>query len=363
MRLAALHSHSTGVATSVAASVFFAAMYYLGAHLAPLTGEQVFGWRIVATLPLTTWWLIHSGQARAVRELLVRARGHIAMFALLPLSAALLGVQLWLFMWAPLNGYGLAVSLGFALLPLGLVLAGRVVFGEKLSRWQQLAAVLAAAGVGWELARAGGGLAWPTWVVVAGYTAYFVLRRRLATDSLAGHWLDMALLAPVAVVAIAWTTSPIGQSPASASHAPYEAIDSATAGSGLLRPTSQEVDLGRGQALSGDHANGWTIVQATPHLWWAVPLLGILSAGGLGFYMLASRLLPLGLFGLLSYLEPILLIAVSWWLGERIAPGQGTMYALIAASVAALVAEGVWHMRRSHTSAARTNGGKHNDLS
>ena len=42
----------------------------------------------------------------------------------------MLGVQLWLFLWAPLHGRALPVSLGYFLLPLVMVLAGRF---EELS--------------------------------------------------------------------------------------------------------------------------------------------------------------------------------------------------------------------------------------
>lgn len=316
---------SAGVAASLAASVFFAGMYYLAAQLAPLNGEQVFGWRVIATLPLTTWWVLHSGSGRAVVQLLVRfTREQPLRLVLLPVSAALLGVQLWMFMWAPLNGYGLAVSLGFFLLPLGLVLAGRVFFAERLSRAQQLATALAAAGVGWEVWRAGE-LPWPTWVVLVGYTAYFTLRRRLGTDSLAGHWIDMALLLPMAI----WTVLYVPQA-AALLHTPDGSMGSFLAGEATSPPLS-----------------GWDAVMTTPSLHWVIALLGIFSAGGLGFYMLAARALPLGLFGLLSYVEPILLLGVSWWLGERIQPGQEPLYWLIAGSVCVLAAQGVLRLRPS----------------
>jgi chloramphenicol-sensitive protein RarD len=49
-------------------------------------------------------------------------------------SSALLGVQLWLFMWAPLNGRSLDVSVGYFLLPLTMVLTGRLVYGANNSR-------------------------------------------------------------------------------------------------------------------------------------------------------------------------------------------------------------------------------------
>lgn len=63
------------------------------------------------------------------------------------LSAAMLGVQLWLFMGAA-AWRALPVSLGYFLLPLVMVLAGRVFFGEQLSRAQLLSTLLAGAGVG-----------------------------------------------------------------------------------------------------------------------------------------------------------------------------------------------------------------------
>lgn len=123
-----------GVLASVLASVMFGVMYGMAPGLAPLDGEQIFGWRVVVTLPFTTallWWLKEQGQLAAIAQ---RVRAQPAFALLLLASSALLGVQLWLFMWAPLHGKALPVSLGYFLLPLTLVLAGRVLFHERLSR-------------------------------------------------------------------------------------------------------------------------------------------------------------------------------------------------------------------------------------
>ncbi len=56
-----------GLAASIAASVLFGAMYYVAPFLAPLDGEQIFGWRVLATLPFTTrcCWACASGRACA----------------------------------------------------------------------------------------------------------------------------------------------------------------------------------------------------------------------------------------------------------------------------------------------------------
>ena len=286
-----------GIVASVLASVLFGAIYYLSPFLAPLDGEQIFGWRVLVTLPLTTALVLWRGEWPRVLQLWRSARAAPRLALLLLTSAAMLGVQLWLFMWAPLHGRALPVSLGYFLLPLVLVLAGRVVFGEKLSGAHQVATALAAAGVGFEVWRTGT-LSWEMWLVALGYAAYFVLRRRLRTDHLAGHWLDMALLVPAALYFIA-------------------------------RPP---VSL----ALVADH----------PALWALLPLLGVLSAVALALYMAASGWLPMGLFGLLSYVEPVLLVIVALLLGESIAPGQWPTYALIFAAVGVLVLDGLRHWLR-----------------
>ena len=290
-----------GVLASIVASCIFGGIYFLAPLLQPLSGEQIFGWRMLVTIPFTTAWLIYSGQGPAVAAVLQRVAQRWSFALMLLLSSALAGVQLWLFMWAPLHGHALPVSLGYFLLPLALVLAGRLVFKERLTGWQTAAAVLSGCGVLWEVWRAGG-LAWSTWVVVIGYPAYFVLRRLLHTNTLAGHWLDVVLMLPVC----AWFAF------------------ASTAG-----------------------GSGWLAVQSTPLLHTLVPLLGICSALALALYMTASRLLPLGLFGLLSYVEPVLLVVAALLVGERMQAGQEPMYVLIALGVGMLALEGVWQMRRA----------------
>jgi chloramphenicol-sensitive protein RarD len=213
-------------------------------------------------------------------------------------SAAMLGVQLWIFLWAPLHGRALPVSLGYFLLPLVMVLTGRVLYRERLTPLQWVATVLAAAGVAHEVVRAGG-VSWEVWLVSAGYTVYFVARRRMRTDHLGGHWLDMLLLMPAALWFVARAPSSL---PLVAGHA---------------------------------------------HLWAMVPVLGVVSAVALALYMAASRLLPLGLFGLLSYVEPVLLALVALLLGESIQPGQWPTYGPIFAAVGVLVVDGALRLRQA----------------
>ena len=289
---------SKGIVLSVLASGLFGVMYYFTSLLWPLTGEEIFGWRMLLTLPCMTVFMFFSGDWRLIPVIVARVRKQPSLWAVLIASSALVGVQLWLFLWAPLNGHSLDVSLGYFLLPLTMVLTGRIVYGERLSYLQKIAASLATLGVLNELYQVGS-FSWATLLVAIGYPTYFVLRRRLAADNLGGLWLDMALLLPVAY----WFVH--------------------------------------------NGAQGFGVFDQHPWLTLLIPVLGIISASALVVYIIASRLLPFSLFGLLSYVEPVLLVGVALLLGESIAPDQWLTYLPIWLAVLVLMFEGAKHLARS----------------
>jgi len=279
------------------ASCLFAVMYFYTSLLAPLDGEEIFGWRTLLTLPCLTLFMLVSKDWKRVGELLARVKRTPVLLLSMVGTSWLMGVQLWLFLWAPLHGRSLEVSMGYFLLPLAMVLTGRLVYGERLSRLQKVAVACAALGVGHELYQ-NGSFAWETLLVTIGYPIYFVLRRRCRTDHLGGLWCDMCLLLP-------WALYFVIQGPLS----------------------------------SGD-------LQAHPGLYALIPVLGAISASALIAYVLASRMLPFSLFGLLSYVEPVLLVGVALLLGETIGPDQWLTYLPIWAAVLVLVLEGFKHLLR-----------------
>lgn len=284
----------SGVVYSLAASVLFALMYFHATLLAPLGGAGIYGWRILLTAPFLGVFILLSRRGAEIAELWQRLRQRPVLWLAMLLSSLLLGVQLWLFMWAPINGHGLDVSLGYFLLPLTLVLTGRVCFGERITRWQGVACALAALGVVNELLYAPR-VSWPAFVVALGYPCYFALRRVLRTNHLGGMWFDMVLSLPVGLWFIA-----------------------------VSRPE------GAG---------------ALQHPVLGILVLGVLSAVALAFMITANQRLKLGLFGLLSYVEPALLVLVSLLLGERIAQSQWLTYGSIWAAIGLLAAEGLLSLR------------------
>jgi len=282
-----------GVVLSVLASVLFGVMYFYTSLMKPLDGQEIFGWRMLLTVPCATLFMLISGDWKLVRALAARLRQQPALFFGLLLSSVLLGAQLLIFMWAPLHGRSLEVSLGYFLLPLSMILTGRVVYGEHLSYLQKIAAAFAMIGVGHELWRLGS-FSWETLLVAGGYPLYFVLRRRLKTDNLGGLWFDMLFMLPIGLWFIA-----------------------------------------NGHPLA---------IQQTPILYLLIPVLGIISASALVSYIIASRLLPFSLFGLLSYVEPVLLVGVALLLGESISRDEMLTYIPIWIAVGVLILEGAKHM-------------------
>ncbi|WP_426114168.1 EamA family transporter RarD [Pseudomonas sp. DSP3-2-2] len=282
-----------GVVLSVSASVLFGVMYFYTSLMTPLSGEEIFGWRMLLTVPCVTLFLLSSGDWPLVRKIASRLRQKPALLFGMAVSSLLLGAQLLVFMWAPLHGRSLEVSLGYFLLPLTMIITGRIVYGERLSRLQKIAAFCAVIGVGNELLRLGS-FSWETLLVALGYPIYFVLRRKLAIDNLGGLWFDMTLMLPVGVWFI----------------------------------------------VSGNPA----AIQQAPQLYLLIPLLGVISASALVSYIVASRLLPFSLFGLLSYVEPVLLVGVALLLGESISREEWMTYLPIWLAVLVLVFEGSKHV-------------------
>ena len=284
-----------GVALSVLASITFGVLYFYTQFLQPLDSEETFAWRMLSTLPFITLFMWWSGDLKHVAEIFRRVLQQPLLLLWLLISSFLCTTQLWLFLWGPINGRGLEVSLGYFLLPLVMVLVGCVLYKEKLSSWQMLAVALAVLGVGHEIWRIGS-VAWETVYVALAYPLYFFLRRQFKTDNLGGFWWDLFLILPVAFY------------------------------------------------LGFVYSDSMALLLDYSHLIWAVLGLGFLSALGLGSYILASRYLPFVIFGLLSYLEPVLLAFASMMLGERVEADEWLTYIPIWLAVLLLVIEGVLHV-------------------
>lgn len=289
---------AVGVTLNVIASALFALMFAYTSLLNDLEGLEIYGWRIFLTFPLLTLFIVIKGYWSQIRTIFQRVRRERYFGLTRLVSSLLIGVQLWLFLWAPGNGYGLAVSLGYFMMPITMVAVGRFVFQDRMSRLQQLACLFAVLGVLNQLAISQT-LAWPTLVVCLGYPIYFGLRHKTDTNNIGGVWFDMMLSLPVSLYFI----------------------------------------LHSGYVLDE--------LQVSFDILWLVTGLGVISALALAFQSLSAPHLNLSLFGLLVYVEPVLLLMVALLLGETISAKEWPTYIAIWLAVAVLMFEGARSLSRS----------------
>lgn len=279
-----------GVIASVLSSTIFGVVFILSASL-DFTGNVFFGWRIVFAVALLLGFLGLSRRLPALRGLLRRLRGNPRLILALVVSSAMLGFQQWLFTWAPGEGRGLPLALGYLVMPIALALTGRLLFHERLGPWRIAAVSVAAVGVGYQIWQFGG-LSWETLAVALGYPVYFAVRRFARIEGSAGLTAEMILILPVALALL------------------------------LLDDPTLATVRDPGSALS-------------------LSLFAVLGAGALALYIGASQLLPLSLFGMLSYLEPVLLIvAATVVLAEPLSAQELPTYAAIALALVLLAGEG-----------------------
>lgn len=300
-------SQSRGVFLSISASFLFGLMYYFTSFLHPLSGEEIFGWRMALSVPMMTMLMFGLKDWHLVQAILSRLRSEPLLWIALPASSFLLGIQLLLFMWAPLHNLSLDVSLGYFILPLSLILTGRIVFGERLTRFQSIAAALGFLGIANELIQVGS-LSWPALVINIGYPIYFVLRRKLRINNMGGLWIEALLTLPLALWFV-WQ--------------------------------------------GFDQQNPFTV---NSNLWFLVAGLGLISTSALICHVMSSRYLPMGLFGLLGYVEPVLLVGVSLLLGETIKDHEWLTFIPIWLAVGLLAAEGLLELKRRRTSYQEQTG-------
>ena len=281
-----------GVALSLTSSVFFGVLYFVMPYMAPLTGEAVWALRVLFALPVITLILLLTREWPLLGEAMSRLKQKPKLAIGMIATSLLLAAQIWVYMWAPLNGKALQVALGYFLFPLVMIVVGRILYKDRLTRMQLIATIIAAIGVGAELIRVGH-ISWEALIVCLGYPLYFVIRKALRLNNTVGMWFDMVLMVPLAT---------------------YTIFASVQYGPSLIGAT---------------------------HLTWLVPVIGISSAVAILFFVLGGKYLSMSVFGLLSYVEPALLMVAALLIGETIAPGEYVLYVAIWLAILLVVIDGI----------------------
>lgn len=177
-------------------------------QLAGIAALELIAYRHVWSLAFVLALMAVQGGLGAVRAALGSAGAIASNF----LSAALLTSTWLVYVWAVNHDHVVDCSLGYFLVPLVTVAAGRFVLKETLRRAQWIAIALAAAGVVALIAQLGR-LPWIALALAGSWSGYSLLRKRSPLGSLAGLTVETLLLLPFAIGFFVWQSHTGGGTP------------------------------------------------------------------------------------------------------------------------------------------------------
>ena len=273
-----------GLAATAAAFGFWGLTPIYWRAVEAVSTQELLALRVLWAVPLAAALLTLLHAWGDVRRVLTARR---TMSALL-LTAGLIGGNWLVFLVAIENGQLLQSSLGYFINPLVSILLGFLFLGERLRAVQWAAVALAAAGVVNQVL-AVGELPWIALFLAGTFGLYGLLRKTIAVAALPGFFVEVSLIAPLALVYMAW-------------------------------------------AISGSVS---TLVTADGATQWLVPVAGVITVTPLVLFAYGARRILLATVGLLQFLTPTahFLLATQLY-GEPFTAAHLLTFALIWSALA-----------------------------
>ncbi len=283
----------TGLALGVIANIIWGVSALYWVETAPVSPVDVVAHRAIWSLPVAALVLLWAGRFRATWAL-VRVPKTLVWSAA---ATILLSLNWGVFVYAVFSGRATEASLGYFMVPLLTIMVGKVVFHETLGSAQRVAIVLAVIAVALQLVSYGS-LPLVSLVVGASFSLYAAIRKKIEADTMQGLFIETLCMAPFALVWL-WITD------------------------------------GAGMGQHGLKVDTFLV------------LAGVYTATPLLTYIAASRLLPLNIVGLISYLGPSLqLLVAQTVLGESIDTVTVISFALVWIGVLLVSGQGLARIRK-----------------
>lgn len=245
---------------------------------------EVLSQRIVWSLPFCFIIMLFRRQVGEYIAALRNAR----VLRLLLASSLLIALNWLVYIYAIFTDHVLAASLGYYLNPLVNVLLGMVFLGERLSRLQGVAVVVAAIGVAILLAGALDTL-WISLTLALSFGTYGLIRKVVPVGSLPGLAIETTLLLPVSMAAAGYY-----------------------------------LWIGDGRGFGSDLETSWLLAAA-----------GVVTAVPLLLFATAARRMSYAALGIVQYLAPTLQFLLGLFIfNEPLKPAQLFCFLLIWISIA-----------------------------
>ncbi|GGD45144.1 EamA family transporter RarD [Croceicoccus pelagius] len=166
--------------------------------LNPVDPFRLVAWRVLWTIPICFAALALFRNFAKLKAAFSNRRA----IGLLLLSALLITVNWVAYIIAVQAGQFYAASLGYYINPLVNVLLGTLFLGEKLSKLQWLAVAVASMGIGILVFEAADTL-YISLTLAFSFGLYGLVRKQVKVDALPGLTVEVLLVAPLALVALA----------------------------------------------------------------------------------------------------------------------------------------------------------------
>ncbi len=265
--------------------------------LADVDSLYILATRIVWSMVLTGGALLWRRDRLAGVRAVLRERRE---WLLLAAAGCAITVNWGVYIWAAGHGHMLDASLAYYMNPILAILLGTVVFREKLTAMQWLAAAVTLAGIVIAVVR-WGQVPWIALVVGGSFAVYGALKKKVKADAAVSTFLETLTVAPLALIAIFW-------------------MDARGAGAvGLLE--------------------GWR--------WLLMPASGVVTTVPLLFYAAGMKTTPMSLSGILMYINPTLQLLLSVLLyREAFTATHAILFGFVWTGLALYLAAGYLDRRR-----------------
>ena len=184
----------TGFFAALAAYLLWGALPLYFRALGHIRPDEILANRILWSVPTGLAMVALAASWTKLRALLTWRK-----LAWLGLSAALIGTNWLIYIWAVSVERVTETALGYYINPLVSVLLGRILFSERLRLAQWVSVVIAAVGV-IVLTAVLGTFPWVGLALCFSFAFYGAVRKKIGVDGRAGFAVEAAILAPIAAI-------------------------------------------------------------------------------------------------------------------------------------------------------------------